>query len=83
MSKTEELILKLLFSATVCYEKNLQLIKERAIENEQIRGLYKNIVTVEGTYKSMLISRIAESNIDINSVKSVSDIEKILIHDLD
>lgn len=70
--------LKLLTLAAICYEKNLDIIRSKMKNSKEIADLYMELPTVQYVRYSMAISRLADSNIDVNKIQNIEEITKIL-----
>lgn len=71
-------VLKLLTLAAICYVKDMEIIKSKMIGNKEILDLYTHLPTVQGTHNSIILSALADSNIDVNKIKRIEDIKEIL-----
>lgn len=70
--------IKLLTLAAICYEKNLEIIRSKMKNSEEIRNLYMELPTVQYMRYSMALSRIADSGIDVNKIQNIEEVTKIL-----
>ena len=70
--------LKLLTLASICYEKNLEIIRSKMKNSEELRNLYMELPTVQYMRYSMALSRLADSGIDVNKIDGIEEITAIL-----
>lgn len=70
--------LKLLALAAICYEKNLDIVRSKIKNSKEIADLYMELPTVQYVRYSMALSRLADSDIDVNKIESIDEITKIL-----
>ena len=70
--------IKLLTLAAICYEKNLEIIRNKMKNSEEVKKLYMELPTVQYMRYSMALSRLADSGIDVNKIQDIEEITKIL-----
>ncbi len=70
--------IKLLTLAAICYEKNLEIIRSKMKNSEEVKNLYMELPTVQYMRYSMALSRLADSSIDVNKIQNIEEITKIL-----
>ena len=70
--------IKLLTLAAICYEKNLDIIRSKMKNSEEVKELYMELPTVQYMRYSIALSRLADSGIDVNKVESIEEITQIL-----
>lgn len=70
--------IKLLTLAAICYEKNLEIIRSKMKNSEEVKNLYMELPTVQYMRYSMALLRLADSCIDVNKIQNIEEITKIL-----
>lgn len=69
--------IKLLTIAAICYEKNLDIIRKEMKENKELVTLYCKLPTVQYTKNTIALSKLADSDIDVNNIESIDEIIRI------
>lgn len=67
-------VVKLLTIASICYQKNLNIIMEEMRENKELVTLYCKLPTVQYTKNTLALSKLADSDIDVNNIESLDEI---------
>lgn len=70
--------IKLLTLAAICYEKNLEIIRNKMKDSKEIADLYMELPTVQYMKNTMALSRLADSGIDVNKIEGIDEVRKIL-----
>ena len=69
--------IKLLTIAAICYEKNLDIIRKEMKENKELVTLYCKLPTVQYIKNTIALSKLADSDIDVNNIESIDEIIRI------
>ena len=69
--------IKLLAIAAICYEKNLDIIRKEMKENKELVTLYCKLPTVQYIKNTIALSKLADSDIDVNNIESIDEIIRI------
>lgn len=69
--------IKLLTIAAICYEKNLGIIRKEMKENKELVTLYCKLPTVQYIKNTIALSKLADSDIDVNNIESIDEIIRI------
>jgi hypothetical protein len=70
--------IKLLTITSICYQKINDMILDRLRDSEDISDLFLHIPTVQYTANHLKLMRLAESEIDVNRIKSIDEVVNIL-----
>ena len=69
--------IKLLTIAAICYEKNLDIIRKEMKENKELLTLYCKLPTVQYIKNTIALSKLEDSDIDVNNIESIDEIIRI------
>lgn len=69
--------LKLIALSAIAYQENINIIRNAMRDNDDVRRLYMNLLTVQGTENTIKLNNLVDSKVDVNSIKSIDDVVSI------
>lgn len=71
-------VVKLIALAAICYAENLRIIKDRMKDSKEARDIYMQMSVVQQSCNSAALERLAGSGIDVNGIRNIEEISRIL-----
>lgn len=70
--------LKLLTVSAIAYAEWKDIITSKMRDNKEIANLFFQLPTVQGTINNIMLSKLSESKLDVNKIKDIKEITKII-----